>query len=138
VRGVTLEGDVDEPSGTMSSGSAAGGSCVPVRAQELRAAEDRVEDIRRVLEALERAEARRHVAREAWRARTHALEIEEHKLRLLQEQVGRCNVAGPSFLISSSFRPSLGEGPTALFYIDAQRAALKRPVAEMGATLKAV
>ena len=69
VRSVTLDGDVYEPSGTMSGGAAPSGSDVLVRAQELRAVEERVEDVRRTLEALEREEAKGRAAREAWRAR---------------------------------------------------------------------
>ena len=52
VRSVTLDGGVYEPSGTMSGGAAPSGPGVLVRAQELRAVEERVEDARRVLEAL--------------------------------------------------------------------------------------
>ena len=52
VRSVTLDGDVYESSGTMSGGAARSGSGVLERAQELRAAEERVEDMRRTLGAL--------------------------------------------------------------------------------------
>jgi len=47
-----LDGDVSEPRGTMSGGTAPSGSGMLVRAQELRAVEERVEDARRTLEAL--------------------------------------------------------------------------------------
>ena len=93
VRSVTLDGDVYEPSGTMSGGAAPSGYDVLVRAQELRAAEVRVADVRRTLEALEREEAKGRSAREAWRARTREVDIKEHELRLLQEQVGTSNAA---------------------------------------------
>ena len=93
VRSVTLDGDVYEPSGTMSGGAAPSGSGVLVRAQELRAAEERVDGARRTLEALEREEAKGRGARDAWRARTRELEIKEHELRLMQEQVGSSNAA---------------------------------------------
>jgi structural maintenance of chromosome 2 len=93
VRSVTLDGDVYEPSGTMSGGAAPSGSGVLVRAQELRAAEERVANARKTLETLEREEAKGRSAREAWRARTRKVEIEEHELRLLQEQVGTSNAA---------------------------------------------
>jgi structural maintenance of chromosome 2 len=73
VRSVTLDGDVYEPSGTMSGGAAPSGSGVLVRAQELRAAEERVDGARRTLEALEREEAKGRGARDAWRARTRKL-----------------------------------------------------------------
>ena len=93
VRSVTLDGDVYEPSGTMSGGAAPSGSGVLVRARELRAAEERVEDTRRALEALEREEAKGRAAREAWRARMRGREIKEHGLGLLQEQIGSSNPA---------------------------------------------
>jgi structural maintenance of chromosome 2 len=93
VRSVTLEGDVYEPSGTMSGGAAPSGSGVLVRAQELRAAEERVEDVRRTLGALEREEVAGRTRRDAWRACTRELEIKEHELRLLEEQIGSSNAA---------------------------------------------
>jgi structural maintenance of chromosome 2 len=93
VRSVTLDGDVYEPSGTMSGGAAPSGSGLLVRAQELRAAEERVENARRRFEALEREEAKGRAGRDAWRTRTRELEIKEHELRLLQEQVGSSNAS---------------------------------------------
>ena len=69
VRSVTLDGDVYEPSGAMSGGAAPSESGMLVRAQELRAAEGRIEDARRTLEALERDEVKERAARVAWRAR---------------------------------------------------------------------
>jgi len=71
----------------MSGGAAPSGSGVLVRAQELRAAEEHVEDVRRTLEVLECEEAKGRSVREARRARTREVEIKEHELRLLQEQV---------------------------------------------------
>jgi len=65
----------------MSGGVAPIGSGSLVRAQELRAAEERVE----------REEAKGRVTREAWGARMHDREIKERELRLLQEQVGSSN-----------------------------------------------
>ncbi len=60
-----LNGDVYEPNGTMSGGAAPSGSGVLVRVQELRAAEERVQDAWRTLEAFEREEAKGRSAREA-------------------------------------------------------------------------
>ena len=93
VRSVTLDGDVYESSGTMSGGAAPSGSGLLERAQELRAAEERVADARKTLEALEREEAEGRSAREAWRARTREVEMKERELRLLQEHVGTSNAA---------------------------------------------
>jgi structural maintenance of chromosome 2 len=85
VRSVTLDGDVYEPGGTMSGGAAPSGSGVLMRAQELRASA-------RGALALERR--RPLVVRRGTRgARTREIEIKEHELRLLEEQVGTSNAA---------------------------------------------
>jgi structural maintenance of chromosome 2 len=63
VRSITLDGDVYEPGGTMSGGAAPSG------------------------------EAAGRAVRDAWRAREREVEIEEHELRLLKEQVGTSNAA---------------------------------------------
>ena len=93
VRSVTLDGDVYEPGGTMSGGAAPSGSGVLMRAQELRAAEERVVGAQRSLDALEREEVAGRAMREAWRARAREIEVKEHELRLLEEQVGSSNAA---------------------------------------------
>ena len=93
VRSITLDGDVYEPSGTMSGGAAPSGSGILVRAQELRTAEERVAVARRTLGARESEEAAGRAARDAWRARTREVEIKEHELRLLEGQVGSSNAA---------------------------------------------
>jgi len=89
VRSVTLDGDVYDPSGTMSGGAAPSGSGVLVRAQELRA----VAAARRTLAELEREEVARRAARDKWKERKRELEIKKHELRLLEEQVGSSNAA---------------------------------------------
>ena len=68
-------------------------SRILVRAQELRGAEERVAATRRTLAELEREEASRRAARDKWRERTRKLEIKEHELRLLDEQVDSSNAA---------------------------------------------
>ena len=68
-------------------------SRILVRAQKLRGAEERVAAAQRTLAELEREEASRRAARDKWRERMHELEIKEHELRLLDEQVGSSNAA---------------------------------------------
>ena len=100
----------------MSGGAAPSGSGVLERAQGLRAAEERVKDMRRTLGTLERKEAMGRWARDAWRARTREVEIKELELRFLQEHVGTNNYRpGASFLISLPFGPSLDEVPATCF-----------------------
>ena len=64
-----------------------------MRTQELRGAEERVAAVRRTLAELEREDASRRAARDKWRERMRELEIKEHELRLLDEQVGSSNAA---------------------------------------------
>jgi structural maintenance of chromosome 2 len=86
----------------MSGGAAPSGSGILARAQELREAGGRVVKARARLEALEREQVARRTTREAWRARRRELEIKEHELRLLQEQVGSSNAARVRFFFSFS------------------------------------
>jgi structural maintenance of chromosome 2 len=103
VRSVTLEGDVYEPSGTMSGGAAPSGSGILARAQELRVAEERVAAARKTFAALEREEVARRAARDKWRERTREIEIKEHELRLLEEQVGSSNAARVRYVFPQLF-----------------------------------
>ncbi|KAH9009648.1 condensin subunit, partial [Lactarius pseudohatsudake] len=89
------------------------GSGVLVRAQELRAAEERVAQARGTLEALEREEAAARPGRDAWRARTRELQIKEHELRLLEEQVGSSNASRIGAQVEQ-LRQSIGEMETAV------------------------
>lgn len=91
VRSVTLDGDVYDPSGTLSGGSAPSSSGTLVRVQELLGAEKKVADASRKLEQLETAEERGRDGREKWKKLARELEMKEHEMRLLEEQVGGSN-----------------------------------------------
>ncbi|KAH9957624.1 RecF/RecN/SMC N terminal domain-containing protein [Russula dissimulans] len=93
VQSVTLDGDVYEPGGTLSGVAAPSGSGVLMHAQEQRAAEERVVGAQRTLAALEGDEVAARAKRDPWRVRTRGVEIKEHELRLLEEQVGSSNAA---------------------------------------------
>ncbi|KAH9957615.1 P-loop containing nucleoside triphosphate hydrolase protein [Russula dissimulans] len=68
-------------------------SSSPVLAFELPAAEERVVGAQRTLAALEGEEVAACAKRDAWRAHTRGVEIKEHELRLMEEQVGSSNAA---------------------------------------------
>ncbi|OSD02346.1 condensin complex subunit SMC2, partial [Trametes coccinea BRFM310] len=87
VRSVTLDGDVYDPSGTLSGGSAPNSSGVLLKVQELLEAEGNLQGARQRLAVLEREDERTRGMRESWRARTRDLSIKEHELSLLEQQV---------------------------------------------------
>lgn len=93
VRSVTLEGDMYDPSGSLTGGAAPSGSGILIRAQELMEIGGRLETARRALEGLEREGERKRQAREEWRRLKGELEMKEHEGRLMEEQVGGSNAA---------------------------------------------
>jgi structural maintenance of chromosome 2 len=90
-RSVTLDGDVYDPSGTLSGGARpGGGGTLLVRVQALRAAEERVVHAEATLGKVEQVfgvSREGGGARERWRVLKRELEIKEHEMRLLEEQV---------------------------------------------------
>ena len=93
VKSVTLDGDVYDPSGTLSGGSAPSGSGVLVQVQELIEAEGNLAQARETLAKLERDAAREQWAREQWRSLSRDLGLKEHELELLQKQVDASNAS---------------------------------------------
>lgn len=92
-RSVTLDGDVYDPSGTLSGGSAPSGSGILVKVQELQQAERRLREAEERLTVLEREAERTTANRESWRKLSAELEIKAHEMHLLEEQVGGSNAA---------------------------------------------
>ncbi|KAI0919976.1 hypothetical protein AcV5_001907 [Taiwanofungus camphoratus] len=91
VRSVTLDGDVYDPSGTLSGGSAPSGSGVLIKVQDLLEAERKLGEARGRLQMLEKEEEKGKEGREKWKKLARELEIKEHEMRLLEEQVGNSN-----------------------------------------------
>lgn len=92
-KSVTLEGDVYDPSGTLSGGSAPTGNRILVDVQELLQVEGKFKDAQARLASLEREEERNRKARESWKQLARELEIKEHELKLLEEQVVGSNAS---------------------------------------------
>ncbi|OJA21244.1 hypothetical protein AZE42_02525 [Rhizopogon vesiculosus] len=86
VRSVTLNGDLYDPSGTLSGGAAPSGSGTLLRVQELLEAERRLGEARSHLHDLERAEAANREKREPWKKLTYDLDIKQHEVNLLEQQ----------------------------------------------------
>lgn len=99
VRSVTLEGDVYDPSGTLSGGSAPSGSGVLIQVQELLEAESRLNEARKKLQLLEAEEGRSKKDREDWKVLKRDLEMKEHELKLLEGQIEGSNAARVSRLV---------------------------------------
>ncbi len=92
-RSVTLQGDVYDPSGTLSGGAPPNTSNVLVQVQELLAVEERLHAARTQLDALLQEEQKSRGVRETWRDLGRDMEIRAHELKLLQEQVGGSSAA---------------------------------------------
>lgn len=93
IKSVTLDGDVYDPSGTLSGGSAPSSSGVLVRVQDLLQAEGNFQEAQQRLAALEREDERMKGVRDNWRAYMRDLNIKEHELNLLQEQLNGSNAS---------------------------------------------
>ncbi|EKM51373.1 uncharacterized protein PHACADRAFT_263461 [Phanerochaete carnosa HHB-10118-sp] len=93
VKSVTIDGDVYDPSGTLSGGAAPSGSGVLVRVQELLDAERKLGEALGRLQALEREEQRTRQGREQWKQLAKEVELKEHELALLEQQVAGSNSA---------------------------------------------
>jgi structural maintenance of chromosome 2 len=104
VRSVTLDGDVYDPSGTLSGGSAPSGSGILVRVQELMELGEKLTVAGRKLEALEREETQGKRARDNWRQLVRELEMKEHEMKLMEQQVESSNAARVSPYPLPSFR----------------------------------
>lgn len=93
VKSVTLDGDVYDPSGTLSGGAAPSSSGILVRVQELLDAERTLGEASGRLQKLEADEQRSKRDREQWRGLVKELELKEHELSLLEQQVAGSNSA---------------------------------------------
>ncbi|KAN0078383.1 RecF/RecN/SMC [Tylopilus felleus] len=93
VRSVTLNGDVYDPSGTLSGGAPPSGSGTLSRVQELLDAERRLEQAQARLAELEKGQGAGRERRERWKKFSRDVEMKEHELRLLDEQIGGSNAA---------------------------------------------
>jgi structural maintenance of chromosome 2 len=98
LKSVTLDGDVYDPSGTLSGGSAPSSSGLLVKVQELKEAEAQLEAAKTALRKLEQEGASNKGAKDAWLKLARELEIKEHEVKLLDEQLGGSNAARVSVI----------------------------------------
>ncbi|KAJ7499399.1 condensin complex subunit SMC2 [Mycena latifolia] len=93
VRSVTLAGDVYEPSGSLSGGSAPNTSGVLIKVQKLLEAEEQLAKAKAGLDELEKAQGKSQKARDEWKARVKELDMKEHELKLMEEEMQNSNAA---------------------------------------------
>ncbi|KAF7375113.1 Structural maintenance of chromosomes protein [Mycena sanguinolenta] len=93
LRSVTLAGDVYEPSGSLSGGSAPNSTGVLIRVQELLEADDQLDRARAEQRELENTLAKSQKIRDEWKARAKELDMREHELNLMEEQMQGSNAA---------------------------------------------
>ena len=87
VRSVTLDGDVYDPSGTLSGGSAPNSSGILIKAQEVLQLEQKLREAQEHLDTLESEFERTRNSREQWKKMAGTLELMTHEKALLEDQV---------------------------------------------------
>lgn len=101
MKSVTLEGDVYDPSGTLSGGSKPSTSGVLVKVQELRELENQLKSKK---EVLQKAEAQWDAVKEKvrrWKEQKRDLDLKSHEVTLLEERVKESNATRVRAGISS-------------------------------------
>lgn len=89
VRTVTVQGDVYDPSGTLSGGSAPSGNGVLLKVMELNKVQKALDDAKTKLRELEQDGGDGSKAQ--WRTLKRELDIKTHELSLLEAQVEGSN-----------------------------------------------
>lgn len=101
VRSVTLDGDVYDPSGTLSGGAAPSSSGLLVQVQALNQVQREVDAMKREMAELDRQLAGDQKELEAYRKDKRLLELRIHEVGLLQEQVQGSTAAKVCILCST-------------------------------------
>lgn len=91
VKSVTLEGDVYDPSGTLSGGAAPSGSGVLVKVQELRGIQKQIAEHKKILDEVSRELSSAKKVIDQWRKDKRAVDLKVHEVTLLEEQVNGSN-----------------------------------------------
>ncbi len=93
VKSVTFEGDVYDPSGMLSGGAAPSSSKILIQVQELIEVENKLQEAQQRLNAVVKEEEKTRERRTQWKGLLRELEIRQHELKLLQEQVEGSNAS---------------------------------------------
>lgn len=100
MKSVTLEGDVYDPSGTLSGGSKPKSGGILIKVQELNALGKELEGRKRVLGEIEKEWNEAKGEMETFKLVKKALELKIHEVGLLEEQVQESNATRVSPLLS--------------------------------------
>ncbi|CAG7851116.1 Structural maintenance of chromosomes protein 2 Short=SMC protein 2; Short=SMC-2; AltName: Full=Chromosome assembly protein XCAP-E; AltName: Full=Chromosome-associated protein E [Serendipita indica DSM 11827] len=93
MRSVTINGDVYDPSGTISGGSAPQSSGLLLKVQELHEVERELHQAKVAYQKLEHEEQKADSLRQSWTKAKRELEIKSHEVNLLEQQVGGSNAS---------------------------------------------
>ncbi|WWC72293.1 uncharacterized protein I206_106255 [Kwoniella pini CBS 10737] len=91
VKSVTLEGDVYDPSGTLSGGSAPSSQGILIKVQELRSIEREINEHKKALDEVSRQLNGAKKVIDQYKKDKRELDLKEHEVRLLEEQVNGSN-----------------------------------------------
>ncbi|KAJ9117568.1 hypothetical protein QFC22_004418 [Naganishia vaughanmartiniae] len=93
VKSVTLEGDVYDPSGTLSGGAAPSGNGILLKVQELNGLEKEIDACVRELAHINKDLTKAKATIDAYRKVKRELDLKEHEVSLLGQQVQSSNAA---------------------------------------------
>jgi structural maintenance of chromosome 2 len=91
MKSVTLEGDVYDPSGTLSGGAAPTSSGILTKVQEMNKARENLREAQAELTKLEKENEKSQDVKSKWKELKKAIDLKEHELGLLKEQIGGSN-----------------------------------------------
>ncbi|KAK4052017.1 Structural maintenance of chromosomes protein 2 [Microbotryomycetes sp. JL221] len=101
MRSVTLQGDVYDPSGTLSGGSKSSGSGVLVKVQKLKAIEDELALRKKALSTIEKESDKAKAAMTTFKDARKKFDLKTHELALLEERVKHSSATKASSLTPS-------------------------------------
>ena len=93
---VSADGTAYDPSGTLSGGAAPSGSGILVKVAKIKDTEKQLREARSTVEKV-----RRNEKRDSWKQLARDLEIKEHEVRLMEEQIGGSSAALVSLFLSA-------------------------------------
>jgi len=104
MKSVTLEGDVYDPSGTLSGGSSPNSSGVLVTLQKLNLLTKEMESVEGELNGLQATTAKEKNKLESARKTKQEFDLKSHEIKLTEEQIGGNSSSSVSLSSSPSFR----------------------------------